>query len=56
MLEKYYKLQPTLVTIDELKGRPVEHQGRAVTRTHQHGGGKLHQALDRLIGYSGGHF
>ena len=33
-----------------VESRPVDHLRRATTRTHQQGGGELHQALDCLHG------
>jgi len=48
MLEKRHKLQPKPKTTEELEVALYTHLERAATRTHQQGGGKLHQALDCL--------
>jgi len=52
-LEKHRKLEPKLKTINELKVslHSADYIERAAaTRTHQHGCGELHQALDCLRG------
>jgi len=55
MLEKYHKLQPKLKTTNELKLalQTIE----LPTKTHQQGGGELHQTLDCMaVAAIGGHF
>jgi len=54
MLEKCHKLHPKPKTTDELKVvLQTNHLGKAATRTHQQGGGELHQVLLRLSAYNG---